>query len=422
MLCNKESIILKKILIKENTVHYSFEVSKELDKYFNTNEMFITYNKKIELDDIPISILVIPFVSSIIPIMWLTDSIMWIEEIDKTFYQSLSRIKDAYQEIYDSYPLKGSMIPAKIIDNDMEIKRKSLILFSGGLDAQTTYLRCCNSDPILCNIQGWYKSTVNEENKVAHQEIENIKNFCEKESKVFCYVKSNFATIINNNYFNKHIKKRLKDSWWHGFQHSMAFISIAIPICYYFKIKTIYIASSFSIGDKGRCASYPTTDSEFAFASKGVVVHDGFELSRQDKLKYIIDFQKKIRKPYPLKVCSFNEDNCLVCEKCVRTILGIVAENGNIKNFGFKIEIPLIEHFKKIFKNNIVFFDVEGESKKHWGYIKKRMKENYDKIEEKELVDWFLNEDLIKMRKKKIFEYRLRNFFKLLKKRLMKES
>lgn len=421
MLCNKEGVLLRSVKINKNKVEFFFDISDGLKKYFKTDKLFIEYSKDINLDNIPKSILTIPFVASILPLMWLTDSIMWIDEIDKTFYQSISRIKSAYQEIYDYYPLKGSLIPAYIKENELIQKRDSLCLFSGGLDAHTTYLRHKDKNPLIFNIQGWYQNSSNEENNVAQKDINEILLFCNQQNKDYSFAKSNFATLVNPIVFNKYIGKRLKDNWWHGFQHSMAFISIAIVACFFYGIKNIYIASSFALGDKGRCASYPTTDSQFAFAKIGTVIHDGFELSRQDKIHIIVQHQRAIGKPYPLKVCTFKEENCLMCEKCVRTILGIIAENGHISNFGFNPANPLLLHFNETFnQKNIVFFDIKGESQKHWPYIKTRMLENYNLIKDKEFVDWFLNYDFKKARKKALFKYYRKNFFKILKRKLLK--
>lgn len=53
------------------------------------------------------------------------------------------------------------------------------------------------------------------------------------------------------------------DSLWHGFQHSMAFISITIPLVYKKNGGQIIIASSFTVGDERVCASYPTTKKQY---------------------------------------------------------------------------------------------------------------------------------------------------------------
>ena len=421
MICAKESVRLNKIEVEKNIIKYKFSVSCGLSKYFNTNEMFVEYQEDIDLNDIPESILVIPFVSSVLPLMWLTDSIMWIKSIDKTFYRSLKRVKDSYQEIYDYYPLKGSLISANFEINNLKKERESLVLFSGGLDAQTTYLRHKDENPLLFNIQGWYKINTSEKSVVADKDIKDITVFSEREKLDFLYAKSNFATLINVKYFKRKIEKKLKDNWWHGFQHSMSFISISIPLCFKYGIEKIYIASSFALGDEGRCASYPTTDGEFEFANFGYVIHDGFELTRQEKVSFIVQHQKKINKEYLLKVCTFNEENCLRCEKCIRTILGIIAENGDLKKFGFNINGSVLEHFKDVFEKDIIYFDVAGENQKHWVHIKQKMKDNYPYISHKDVVDWFLSTDLVNKRKKKVFEYRRKNFFNLLIKKIKRK-
>ena len=63
----------------------------------------------------------------------------------------------------------------------------------------------------------------------------------------------------------------------------MSFISIAMPLAYIYGAKNIYIASSFAIGNPGKCASYATTDIEFKFATDGGCIHDAFDMSRQKK-------------------------------------------------------------------------------------------------------------------------------------------
>ena len=198
----------------------------------------------------------------------------------------------------------------------------------------------------------------------------------------------------------------------------MAFISIAIPLAYQNKVKNIYIASSFAIGNPGKCASYPTTDIEFKFASKGGCIHDAFELSRQAKVQYLVDYQKESGEPYPVRVCSFNDRNCCECEKCFRTILEIIAENGNIRDFGFEINGNLKDYWEEVMNRRLWNFGVKGESKKHWPDSIRKMKENYEQIEEKEFVDWFLNYDFFAARKKALYKYYRTNFWSIIKRKL----
>lgn len=414
-----DGVILRQVSVDKNYVEYKFEARGKLKDYFTTDTMYIEYNT--DVSEVPVSILNIPFVATVLPLMWLTDTVLWVEEIDRTFYDATYRIKEAYQNLYNYYPLKGNFISARYANNTYDVKRESLILFSGGMDAHTTYIRHIDTDPILCNIQGWYK-TLQDEDKAADADYRDISKFAEIEGRQFEYVKSNFAVIVNANHFDKNITKKLGDTWWHGFNHSMSFISIAIPLAYKFGVHNVYIASSVPMGEYVHCASYVSTDGEFKFAEHGGCIHDGSELTRQDKAHIIVEHVKKIDRDYPIRVCSFNDKNCCACDKCMRSVLGLTAEGGDVRKFGFDIKESLKDFYEKEMEENMVLHRVEGEGSLHWPAIRKRMKANYDLFndEQKEFVDWFMTYDFMGKRKKSIWEYRFKNVFKIIKRRLGK--
>lgn len=407
-----ENLILEEIVVVKNIVEYKFSITKGLEHYFNTKKLVVEYG--VDLSDVPVSILTIPFVACLIPITWLTNSVMWVKELDKTFYDSIPRIKYAYQDLYPHYPLEGRFVAARMIPTTFEVKKEALLLFSGGVDAHSSYIRNKEKRPLLCNIQGWYKELENND-LAAEADERDIAQFALGNDLDFEYVRSNFATIINTTTFNKKIGVCLRDSWWHGFQHSMAFISIAIPIAYLYGIKEIIIASSFTIGDERVCASYATTDSEFYFSTNGHTTHDGFELNRQDKIRVIVNYQRKINKPYPIRVCSFNEVNCCKCEKCFRTILGIVAENGNVSDFDFHIDprLTLKEHFEQVMCERLALYGIENERISHWSHIRKRMLDNYANIYDKEFVNWFIEYDFVRNKKRALIKYYYTNFYSI---------
>lgn len=412
-----DGVLLNRIKVSGNNVEYHFKVTGKLRPYFTTNVMYLNYEENVE--NIPESILAIPFVASIIPLMWVTNTVMWVKELDRTFYNSLHKIRDAYQRLYSHYPLNGNIISANLIDNKLDSHREALLLFSGGLDANSTYVRHHNKNPFLFNVQGWYKN-LSDNDIAAEADIRDIGIFAQKEGLDFSYAKSNFAVVIDENLWAKNIRPNFGDSWWHGFQHSMAFISIAIPIAYKHGIKDIYIASSVPMGEFCMCASHVTTDSEFRYAEIGKCIHDGSELVRQDKIRVVVDYQKASGAPYLMRVCSFNDHNCCECEKCFRTVLGLVAEAADIKDFGFYLGKPLKDHWEDVMYRRSGLMSFKSERVLHWPYIIPRMKENYDKMtqEQKEFVDWFLSFDFEKMQKESRMRYYRQNFFSIIKRKL----
>ena len=412
-----DGVVLNNVFVNEGLVEYRFSVSGSLKQYFTTDVMYIQYNESVE--DIPESILTVPFVASILPLMWVTNTVMWVKDLDRTFYDSIHKIRDAYQRLYSHYQLQGNLVSANLVNNVLTVEKDALLLFSGGLDANSTYVRHHSKHPLLFNIQGWYKN-LTDVDKAADADIKDIASFAKAENLDFTYAKSNFAVVVNENVWTKLIRPKFGDSWWHGFQHSMAFISIAIPIAYKYGIKDVYIASSVPMGEYCMCASHVTTDSEFKFAQLGGCIHDGSELARQDKVRVVVDYQKKVDAPYPMRVCSFNDHNCCMCEKCFRTVLGLVAEGAEIKDFGFYLDKPLKDHWYDVMYNHSGLMSFKSERVLHWPYIIERMKANYGIMtsEQQEFVDWFLSFDFAKMQKESRLRYYKQNFFSILKRKL----
>ena len=411
-------IILTEIERKGYLVNYHFTTSRDLKKFFATNTLFVEYDR--DMSDVPESILAIPFVSSLLAFSWVLDCNLWVREIDKTFYDSVPRIREAYREIYDHFPLKGRFVPAILSRNDlisdMSSLTKALLLFSGGVDCQTTFIRNLAKLPILCNIQGWYKS-LDYKDFAADADKRDISRFAKEYNVPTNFVRSNFAVLLSKE-FDKQFAMKLGDTMWHGFLHSMAFIGISIPIAYRAGVGEILIASSLTIGLNFLCASNLTTDSEFCYAGSGFTTHDGFELNRQGKIEVIVKHQQDSGKPFFMRVCSFNDHNCCECEKCFRTILGIIAEGGNIRDFGFNIEGSLRDHWVEVLGRKAGLMSFKSEKFIHWPHIKKRMLENYENIEDKEFVDWFLGFDFDKAKRQGLIRYYRQNFFSILKRKL----
>lgn len=411
-------IILTDIERKGHLVNYHFTTSREIAKYFTTDTFFIEYDR--DVSNVPDGILTIPFVSTLLAVSWVLDCNLWVREIDRTFYDCVSRVREAYREIYDHFSLKGRFAPAIITRHNLTVtdqSPKALLLFSGGVDCQASFIRNIAKLPMLCNIQGWFTS-LEDKDIAAEADKRDITAFASEHHQLpTCFVRSNFAKIINHE-FDKDFSARIGDNLWHGFLHSMAFIGISIPVAYQSGIREIIIASSLTIGLNHYCASNLTTDSAFRFAEDGFVTHDGFELNRQGKMAVIVKHQQALGKPFFIRVCSFNDHNCCECEKCFRTILGIVAEGGDIKDFGFNIQGSLKEHWEDVLHRRAGLMSFNSEKYVHWPFIKKRMRENYDIIKDKEFVDWFLNFDFDKAHRQGLRRYYRQNFFSILKRKL----
>ena len=150
-------------------------------------------------------------------------------------------------------------------------------------------------------------------------------------------VKTSFRFFINCEVLDARFAKRNNENWWHGFQHGIGIISHASPLAWLKGISDVYISSSFCAADgEIKCASYPTIDPYVQFAGSRVHHYD-FQFSRQEKIERIARISVEQNIDVELRVCwqSTGGKNCCQCEKCVRTIYGLLAENVDPVDYGF---------------------------------------------------------------------------------------
>ena len=416
------AIKLEKLLVSKDRVDYWFSVTEDLKHFFKTPlHLFAQYDRCIE--QVPKSILVIPFLGTVMQIAWLTDAKVYIDEVDSTFYSSLQRLQTAYQKMYPNCPLGGSLL-AECVENSTPDAAKSAQMFTGGMDAVTTFIRHADARPLLILEYGFYQDALVSQGAYS-QDTKSERNFISdrnaatefaKAHGTSCaFIRANYGTFINSGAIDKRFAEQMGDNFWHGLHHAMAILGAAAPIAYLENIRTLYIASSFSVGNTYPCASDPTTDNEFRFAGTSVV-HDGYELTDQDKARAVVNYQKTTNAPLPLRVCSWNDHNCCACEKCLRRMLQINAEGGDPRNFGFSYERSVLDTTKAYLRKEIQFFTHKNIDK--WSRIITRMSDNYDGLFEKEVYDYLKDLDFEKEKKHGLWRYYRQNFFSIVKRKL----
>ena len=326
-------ITLNKISISENgnRVDYSYSASSESIKFVNEDEMlFISYEESVI--SVPNSILVIPFISNWLPIAWFGGFDILVEEIDSDFFSAMVLLKNEFKRQFPQYQLNGSLRANRIVKNQCE-GSKTAMLFSGGVDAYASYIRIRNKKPDLVTILG------------ADIELDDIeqwtqfKSFVEAEDLLTENNKQHIKTNVRN-FYTYHVELLLKDiGWWGKVQHGLSLIGSLAPLSCIKGYSDIYIASSYTKAIDISWGSTPQGDESISWS--GIRVHhDGYELKRQDKVDLISQFARENNTPFKLRVCYSElrtDFNCSNCEKCFRTILGIILNNENPNNYGFDV-------------------------------------------------------------------------------------
>lgn len=389
----KNEIELVSTEINNEKVTYNFKVKGEIKKYFKKEKYSMKYD--LELNEIPKGIMNIPFVLNVIPIVWLFNADLKIKELDEDFYDSIEKIKKGYIDMYPMLEFNGKIKVKNIEKNNYEPDgEKCGMFFSGGLDATSTLATHYSENPLLINIQGADVSLLYRKvlKKLKQYFINEAQNYDLK----ITFVKSGFRTIIKEKKITKFFYEKIKDNYWHAFQHGIAIIGHAAPVAYKYKLKKVYIASSFTKGDNVKCASDPTIDNKVKL-SKTIVIHDGYEYNRQDKSENIYNFLKKENKKINLRVCieDYRVSNCCHCEKCYRTILGFASKGYDPSIVGFKLKDTDYKRIERDIKNNItiefisLWLKIQAEFRLH------------PELEKDSRFEWIYNTDLEKVNKKR---------------------
>jgi len=381
-------LFLKEIIKNGKTIKYNYEIGENWkNKLLENEKMYVTYDENIEA--VPNSIAIIPFLSNILPISWIFDLTINIPEIDRVFYNSIENIKNGYKKMYPKLNFKGNLIVEKIIENENN-NLKSSVLFSGGVDAFNTLLNHYDEKPDIITIFGADISlsdkkginVVNDKNKETASKL-GIKYYT---------VYSNFRECINYLFLSNYVSEKINCEWWHDFQHGIALIGLVAPLSHMNEYYKVYIASSFTANDIGNytCASDPTIDNHFKY-SNTVTIHDGYEFNRQDKIHNICKFIKDNKITIQLRVCWISDggNNCCSCEKCYRTIMGIIAEKENPEKYGFILTKRLRDKMIKYLKKNLIY-NVNNNYTRYI-YIQKKFINNYTVEETPKDLIWFRN-------------------------------
>ncbi|MCB0372558.1 MAG: hypothetical protein KDD31_06090 [Muricauda sp.] len=335
-------ITLNEILVTDNgkRIDYAFTAISDASKFVNEDEKFyIEYLENIA--SVPKSILAIPFISNWLPVAWFAGFDIVVDEIDSKFYDSMMALRDEFAKQFPDYDLKGSLKANTLVENEC-IGEKSAMLFSGGVDAYATYIRVRDKKPDLVTILG------------ADIEIgdieqwERFKTFMESEELLSKNEKQYITTNVRN-FYTYHVELLLKDiGWWGKVQHGLSLIGSLAPLSFIKGYKSVYIASSYTKEIQIAWGSTPKTDETIRWCGTQVF-HDGYELKRQDKVDLIATFAKTNKVPFRLRVCYSElrtDFNCSNCEKCFRTILGILLNNEDPNSYGFVVDETI---YDKIF-------------------------------------------------------------------------
>ena len=404
----KESVLnIKGVTVSENSITCKVSTSGPVSEAFRKPSFSFFYRTNVNLVALPKSIATVPILAQLLPLCWLFDATLSADECDQDFYESIDEFKKGYCDMYPTLSFKGELDIGETVKNQKDLQG-SICLFSGGLDAHDTALRHSGELDALLVVRGADIHLKNDKGwNVILRQVDDVSKMIGAER---LYIESNFRHIFDYKFLDAKMAD-MGDTWWHGMQYGIGFLSLAAPLAWQRSLSRVYIASSFTEAAKGTytCASDPTIDNHVRFAGAHAI-HDGYEFGRIDKIRNVARWCDEHNEHVYLRVCAkrpVTGFNCCKCEKCFRTMLEIYALKLDPAQFGFtaidfrkainithkRAHIRLLRNFDTRYLPIVKLL--------HENYTRKTVSKNLlwlydiDSLENSEIFDWINQKILI---------------------------
>jgi hypothetical protein len=380
---NKSFIRIKNINAQGSCITADIETSEDIKKYFNTPNVYVTYDQSIEKNDK--GILAIPALSLIIPIAWATGSDVYVDTIDQAFYDSLLKVEKVYKTWFLQFKFGSNINVNKTSVNHFHNEGYAL-LFSGGLDSVASYIKNKEKRPELISI--WGADIPTRETGFWNVVKKQVAEFASDENVKCRFIKTNLREAINNEL----LKKEYGMDWWLTVSHGLILAGLTAPLLTD-GIGTLLMASTYKAGQDKPHGSHLFLNTPICFGDISTV-YDLHEFNRHEKIKYLSKSDEKYRSRIRVCFSQFNDFNCSICEKCLRTMASLVLENIDPAECNFKVNDRTFKLVRNLIKSNLLISD--DNTYRMWGEIRADIPDDLnDKIyDSKEFFLWLKGFDL----------------------------
>ena len=350
-----------------NVIRSRITVSKDLRKYFRHFDCWFHYDTEI-IDNH--SIRDIPVLSILLPFAWVTGSDVYVDELDRTFAESMDAVHREYKRMYPGLPFRTRLIADRLVDNKYESKETAL-LFSGGLDATYSLFSNIALKPKLIMIFGTSDLRIS---NVGFQKMleREYSAFAEREGLSLNFVRTNALEMLNMKRVD-HLFGSLSrfhgppdgyywtDHWphyWDGIGFMLAHVGQAAPLSIG-RFNRLLVANGASSGYGRYAHRKKYVDSEHAAGriawANLHVEHDG-GIFRHEKTSFLTQLHDSHR--MKLRVCleyaSRPRDalNCNHCLKCLMTIIALAMDGIDPNEYGFSVDQSTLYRLQPLLRYN----------------------------------------------------------------------
>lgn len=414
MLRSSEYIKISRPTAVNNKLVAKLDFSTNVKKYFLKDTLVVEYDKNIE--DVDRSLLVIPPLFVVAPVAWAAGADIYLETLDQTCLNSLQKIRQVFKKLYPKFSFSGSIHAENLINNKFNNRQKAL-LFSGGVDSTTSYMRHKDEYPILITL-------IKGENYSYEYEYYNsvknaFVNFAKNEGVGIHFIKTDlwdtYSDILDNQLLAHEFEVL---DWWMNVSHGLILLGLSAPLTFE-TIGTLYIASSYErnvrplTAEGSHFATHPTgchflSHTNVSWADIRVI-YDAEELTRQEKIEYVLQqnqsYLRNLRVCTPIMgspYCNSSNSqlyvkNCGSCPKCVLTIAELILEGVDPNECNFDSNDKVLDYVKLLLTYGLL--DFRGDQSDEWQDIQDHLPDRIEDVgaiqryKAKKFFEWFRHFD-----------------------------
>ncbi|MDP2233649.1 MAG: hypothetical protein Q8K89_08440 [Actinomycetota bacterium] len=322
------------------TLEVRFEHPARLSRFLFEDRFRARYT--VPIDSVPEPLLVIPFLTSILPLAWLFDTIVEVDSVDTVFAESAQEVRGGLASLYPSLSFAGGLHARRTESAPPPSRERAAMLFSGGLDSVATYALHAEEHPLLISVNS--TATDLEPGEAWPPIQRDVEEFARLNCTSSLVVTSNLRRMLNARALDTRFRRAF-NNWWGGIQHSFGMAGLCASLSSAVGFSRLYIASTHATAMPFPWGSHPFVDNAIRWSGFRAA-HDAYELTRQDKMRVFGQFTERLGVDLSLHVCDQprSGQNCGQCEKCCRTMTGLVLQGHDPMRHGFP---PLVPHHIK---------------------------------------------------------------------------
>ena len=400
-----EKLILNHICLESTEIGtkivYDYTAPFSIKRYIKSSEpLFVEVPG--DISDVPEEVLTIPFVGIMLTVTMLLDIEIQVPALDRTFYNSISKLETVYQSMYPKSGLRLSVKAKSTRLCHYQSSGKKVLFFTGGVDATSTLTELVEENVELLNIWGGDLRLTDSD---SHEELDYYLSTIQAASGLeYHFIKTNAREMFEENALGDVCLKVLGHSnnhgWWASIAHILSMTTTVAPWAYKQQISQHYIGSSYNPKET---ATFDSNNKEFVNSirySSAVFSIVDEKVGRNEKIGKIIQYKEKSGVPIQLKVCWQRQAgvNCSNFEKCYRTIMGILANRGDPNVFGFQVDNLVILKIKEFLSTNVV-------STAFWKPIQDAFLSDREYWEDNSQMNWILT---IKLNSARVYFLKLK--------------